>query len=170
MVTTSLDVFMDTVWDKECPVHYKKFLIAYHTWCNKESHLIVRAFRNVVKPYLEERGYQFYKDSYYICSTNSLIKKPNIEHMKNFLDTDELIYGNDLCVPKKLFIMYFRWYCQKVGIKRIENVEPLFELPFLAKNLVVINYAGQYRGKMYAEQDFIFGVDVVEKTYEELDV
>lgn len=171
MDTTSLEVFLDTAWDKECPVHFKKFLLAYHDWCTKESRHIVRAFRNVVRPFLEERGYQFYKDSFYICKTSSLIKKPMTEHMKDFLDTDEeVIYGSDLRMPKTSFIQYFRRYCARKDIKRIGNVESLFELPFLAKNLVVLPYSGHYRGKMYAEQDFIFGVDTIEVSYADLDV
>jgi len=40
MVTTSLDVFLDTVWDKECPVHFKNFLVAYRDWCIKESQIM----------------------------------------------------------------------------------------------------------------------------------
>jgi hypothetical protein len=170
MDTTSLEVFLDTAWDKECPVHFKKFLLAYHDWCTKESRHIVRAFRNVVRPFLEERGYQFYKDSFYICKTSSLIKKPMTEHMKDFLDTDDFLYGSDLSMPKKLFIQYFRQYCQQMDVKRIGNVESLFELPFLAKNLVVLPYSGTYRRKMYAEQDFIFGIDTIEVNYTELEV
>ena len=169
MVTTCLDVFLDTVWDKECPVHFKNFLVAYRDWCIKESQIMVRAFRNVAKPYLQERGYQFYKDSFYICKTSSLIKKPMTEHMKDFLDTDEVIYGSDLRMPKKLFIQYFRQYCQRMDVKRIGNVESLFELPFLAKNLVVLPYSGTYRRMMYAEQDFVFGIDTVERSYGRLD-
>jgi hypothetical protein len=162
MDTTSLELFIDTAWDKECPVHFKKFLVAYHDWCTKESRHIVRAFRNVARPFLEERGYQFYKDSFYICKTSSLVKKTNIDHMNNFLDTDEIIHGIDLRMPKKLFIQQFRHYCARKDIKRIGDVESLFELPFLTKNLIVVNYSGTYRGKMYAEQDFIFGIDTVE--------
>ena len=165
MDTTSLEVFLDTVWDKECPVHFKKFLIAYHNWCIKESQPIVRAFRDIAKPHLEKRGYQFYNDSFYICKTDSIIKKPKIEYMKNFLDTGDFIYGVDLRIPKKLFIQYFRQYCQRNGIERIKNVESLFELPFLAKNIIVINYTGIYKGKAFAPQDFIFGVDIMEEEY-----
>ena len=73
-------------------------------------------------------------------------------------------------MPKKLFIQYFRQYCQQIDVKRIGNVESLFELPFLTKNLVVLPYSGTYRGKMYANQDFIFGIDTVEISYTDLDV
>ena len=165
MDTTSLEVFLDTVWDKECPVHFKKFLLAYQHWCVKESRPMVRASRDVVRPFLHERGYQFYKDSYYICESDSLIKKPMVEHMKNFLDTNDFIYGSDLHIPKKFFIQIFKQYCQINGIECIKNIESLFELPFLAKNLVIINYRGHYRRKMYTDQDFIFGVDVKEQEY-----
>jgi hypothetical protein len=89
--------------------------------------------------------------------------------MKDFLDTDDFVYGSDLSMPKKLFIQYFRQYCQRMDVKRIGNVESLFELPFLAKNLVVLPYSGTYRRKMYTEQDFIFGIDTVERSYGRLD-
>ena len=93
-----------------------------------------------------------------------------MEHMKNFLDTDRFIYGSDLRMPIKLFIQNFRHYCQQIGTKRIENADTLFELPFLAKNLVIINYRGDYRGKMYTDQDFVFGLDTTEVSYADLDV
>ena len=73
-------------------------------------------------------------------------------------------------MPKKLFIQIFKQYCQSNGIECIKNIESLFELPFLAKNLVIINYRGHYRRKMYTDQDFIFGIDTVEVNYSELEV
>lgn len=68
-MVTSLDIFIDTVWDKECPVHFKKFMTAYMYWCKDESQVMVRQFKSkltfpmINDLYLEKRGYELRTDS-----------------------------------------------------------------------------------------------------------
>jgi len=57
----TLDTYMDTVWNKECPVTHKQFVREYYDWCHKEMLPVIRPFKEVLIPYLEKRGLD-YKD------------------------------------------------------------------------------------------------------------
>lgn len=60
-VPDTLALYMDTVWTKECPMTHKQFMYGYFEWCKQEVLPVVRPFKEVIIPYLEERGFG-YKD------------------------------------------------------------------------------------------------------------
>ena len=84
-----------------------------------------------------------------------------MEMMISFIDSGILIQGDDKFMPEKIFIKYFKDYCQS----KQKYTETVYKQLFSDKRIVVKYYSGMYKGRMFNNQRFLFGVDVKEQEY-----
>jgi len=88
-----------------------------------------------------------------------------MEHMKDFLDSSSVIYGTDKYVPEKIFVRFFKQYCCENNTHINRYIKSIYEVPFSERGLVIRCHTGMYKGKSFAPQDFIFGIDIMEEEY-----
>jgi hypothetical protein len=82
------------------------------------------------------------------------------------------VYGVDKYIPQKLFVQIFNQHCQENVLGRSKFNEDIYAGPFSSREIDVKSGSLTYRGKAYANQKFIYGVDAIEDNYtgEDLDV
>jgi hypothetical protein len=92
--------------------------------------------------------------------------------LQHFLASDKLVYGVDKYIPQKLFVQIFNQHCQENVLGRSKFNEDIYAGPFSSREIDVKSGSLTYRGKAYANQKFIYGVDAIEDNYtgEDLDV
>jgi NOL1/NOP2/fmu family ribosome biogenesis protein len=92
--------------------------------------------------------------------------------LQHFLASDKLVYGPDKCIPQKLFVQIFNQHCQENVLGRTKFNEDIYAGPFSSREIDVKSASMTYRGKAYANQKFVFGVDALEDNIigEDLDV
>jgi hypothetical protein len=84
-----------------------------------------------------------------------------MEMMISFIESDILIRGDDKFIPEKIFIKYFKDYCQS----KQKYTESVYKRPFSDKKIDIKYHSGMYKGRMFNNQRFLFGVDVKEQEY-----
>ena len=92
--------------------------------------------------------------------------------LQHFLASDKLVYGVDKFIPQKLFVQIFNQHCQENVLGRSKFNEDIYAGPFSSREIDVKSGSLTYRGKAYANQKFIHGVDAIEDNYtgEDIDV
>jgi NOL1/NOP2/fmu family ribosome biogenesis protein len=92
--------------------------------------------------------------------------------LQHFLASDKLVYGVDKFIPQKLFVQIFNQHCQENVLGRSKFNEDIYAGPFSSREIDVKSGSMTYRGKAYANQKFIHGVDAIEDNYtgEDIDV
>ena len=92
--------------------------------------------------------------------------------LQHFLASDKLVYGVDKFIPQKLFVQIFNQHCQENVLGRSKFNEDIYAGPFSSREIDVKSGSITYRGKAYANQKFIHGVDAIEDNYtgEDIDV
>jgi hypothetical protein len=83
--------------------------------------------------------------------------------LHNFLASDKVVYGPDKCIPQKLFVQIFNQHCQENVLGRCRFNEDIYAGPFSSREIDVRTGSATYRGKAYANQKFVHGVDAVEE-------
>jgi hypothetical protein len=83
--------------------------------------------------------------------------------LQNFLSSEKVQFGDDLCVPQKVFVAVFNQHCHENNLGRAKFNPDFYAGPFSSRNLEVRNETKTYKGRAYTNQPFIFGVDTVQE-------
>ena len=138
------DPHLDDKLDAELPAILLKCVKAYLDFGQKYSN---QNIWNIVPEYF--KGVQ----TQVAMVTNSL---------QNFLASEKLKYGPDLCVPQKIFTQIFNQHCQENNLGKFKFNPDFYAGPFSSRDLVVSVEARTYKGRAYPPQPMIMGVDVVD--------
>ncbi len=86
--------------------------------------------------------------------------------LQNFLESEKLEYHPEKFVPQKLFVHVFNQHCQENNLPRSKFNPDIYVGPFSSKEIEVRSTSVQYRGRMYASQPIIYGVDIIQENIE----
>jgi NOL1/NOP2/fmu family ribosome biogenesis protein len=88
----------------------------------------------------------------------------------HFMESEKLEYGPDKFVPQKLFVHMFNQHCQENNLQRSRFNPDVYAGPFSQKELEVRSEAVTYKGRPYANQPIIYGVDVLQDVISNIDI
>ena len=140
------DCKLDEKLDAEIPAILYKCLRAYLEYAQKYSH---QDIWNITPAYFKQVQTQV------AMVTNTL---------HNFLASEKVQYGEDMCVPQKIFVQLFNQHCQENNLGKVKFNPDFYAGPFSARDIEVRSEAVTYKGRAYATQPVIYGLDVVEET------
>ena len=135
------DPHLEDKLDVEIPTILVKCVRAYLDYAEKYSH---KDIWNVLPDYFAK-------------VQNQVANVTNPLH--HFLSSDKVIYGREMCVPHKLFVQIFNQHCQENMLGRCRLNEDIYAGPFSSRELEVKTMTTVYKGKAYANQKFIVGMD-----------
>ena len=138
------DPHLDDKLEKEMPVILLKCVRAYLDYAQKYSD---QDIWNVVPTYFKTIQTQV------AMVTNSL---------QNFLASEKVQYDKELFVPQKIFIQIFNQHCQENNLGKFKFNSDFYAGPFSSRKLEVRSEARTYKGRAFAAQPIVFGLDVVE--------
>jgi Family of unknown function (DUF5906) len=81
--------------------------------------------------------------------------------LQNFLASEKVQFGKELCVPQRLFVQALQNHCIDNGFGRIKFTNDFYAGPFSSKEITVRVDSRSHHGKAYIAQPFIFGLDLV---------
>ena len=84
--------------------------------------------------------------------------------LHNFLESTNLVFGEELYVPQKIFVQVFNQHCQANNLGRPKFNPDFYAGPFSSREIEVREESLTYKGRVYPKQPFIFGLDVLEDT------
>ena len=142
------DCKLDEKLDAELPIILYKCVRAYLEYAQMYSG---QDIWNVVPAYFKQVQTQV------AMVTNTL---------HNFLASEKVRYGKGLFVPQKVFVQNFNIHCHENNLGKVKFNPDFYAGPFSARDIEVRSEAVTYRGRGYANQPVIFGLDVVEETIE----
>ena len=145
---TTADPTLEQKLDTEIPAILCKCVKAYLEYAEKYNS---QDIWNVVPKYFKDIQKQI------AVVTNTL---------QNFLESEKLVFGPENFVPQKLFVQIFNQHCQENNLPRSKFNPDVYAGPFSSRELEVRNVEVQYRGRMYASQPIIYGVDIVQENIE----
>lgn len=88
----------------------------------------------------------------------------------HFMESEKLVYGSDKFVPQKVFVNIFNQHCAENNLPKSKFNPDIYAGPFSQKELEVRSEAVSYKGKQYATQPIIYGVDVVQEDINNIDI
>ena len=141
------DTNLDEKLDEELPIILLKCVKAYLEY--SQSEMGEQDIWNVVPKYFKKIQTQV------AMVTNSL---------QNFLASEKLRFGPDLCIPQKLFVQSFNQHCQENNLGRFKFNPDFYAGPFSAKKLEVRTETRMHEGTPYSKHPFIFGVDLIDES------
>ena len=134
--------------DAEIPIILLKCVRAYLEYSQKYAN---KDIWNVVPEYFKQVQTQV------AMVTNTL---------QNFLASEKVRYAEDACVPQKIFIQVFNQHCQENNLGKVKFNPDFYAGPFSTRDVEVRSEAVTYKGRAYANQPVVFGLDVIEETLE----
>ena len=81
----------------------------------------------------------------------------------HFLESEKIEFSTEKCIPQKLFVHMFNQHCQENNLPRSKFNPDVYAGPFSAREIEVRSDAVQYRGRAYATQPIIYGLDVIQE-------
>jgi hypothetical protein len=133
--------------DEEIPTILCKCIRAYLDYSNKYSN---KDIWNVLPAYFKN-----------VQAQVATVTNP----LQHFLASDKLMYGQDKSIPQKVFVQIYNQHCQENVLGRCKFNEDIYAGPFSSREIEVRTESITYRGKAYANQKIIFGMDVHEENY-----
>jgi phage/plasmid-associated DNA primase len=88
----------------------------------------------------------------------------------HFLESEKVEYGSGKFVPQKLFVHMFNHHCQENNLQKSKFNPDVYAGPFSQRELEVRTEACAYRGRQYAPQPVIYGVDIVSDIDSNIDI
>ena len=82
--------------------------------------------------------------------------------LQNFLASEKCLFGTDRFIPQKIFVAHFKTHCTENNLGVCKFNQDIYAGPFSSREIEVRNEAREYKGSMYSNQPFIFGVDIGE--------
>ena len=89
-----------------------------------------------------------------------------LHSLVGFMETPEIIYGEELLVPLNIFRSNYRTYCSNIGAKPRTWKLELYEGPFSQKNVTIEIGDFEWRGQIIKNREYIKGLTVEEKFME----
>jgi hypothetical protein len=143
------DPKLDEKLDTEMACILVKCVRAYLDYTNKYAN---QDIWNVLPKYFKEMRNKI------ATSTNSL---------HNFLMSEKVIFGPGKFVPQKVFVNVFMSHCGENNLMRPRGFgEDIYAGPFSSRDLEVRIATVSYNGTNYASQPVIYGVDLVQTSFE----
>ncbi len=139
------DPHLDDKLDGELPAILCKCVKAYVEFAHKYSD---QDIWNVLPRYFKDIQKQI------AIVTNTL---------QNFLESEKVEYGSDKFVPQKFFVHMFNQHCQENNLPKSKFNPDVYAGPFSSRELEVRSEAVTYRGKPYATQPVIYGIDLIQE-------
>jgi hypothetical protein len=139
------DPHLDDKLDKELPVILEKCVRAYLEFAQKYGD---QDIWNVLPKYFKT-----------VQSQVAMVTNP----LQNFLSSEKVQYGEEMCVPQKVFVSIFNQHCHENNLGRHKFNPDFYAGPFSSRNLEVRNETKTYKGRAYTNQPFVFGVDTVQE-------
>lgn len=146
------DPHLDEKLEKEIPAILCKCVKAYIEFASRYSD---QDIWNVLPKYFKDVQKQIG------VVTNTLL---------HFMESEKLEYGQDKFVPQKLFVHMFNQHCQENNLPKSKFNPDIYAGPFSQKELEVRTEAVTYKGRSYANQPIIYGVDVVQEIISNIDI
>ncbi len=84
--------------------------------------------------------------------------------IQNFLASEKVKYGEELCCPQKIFTQIFNQHCQENNLGKARFNPDFYAGPFSSRDIEVRTAAVTYKGRAYPPQPVVYGIDVVEDT------
>ena len=140
------DPQLDEKLDAELPIILLKCVRAYLEYSQKYAN---KDIWNVVPEYFKQVQTQV------AMVTNTL---------QNFLASEKVRYAEDAFVPQKIFIQVFNQHCQENNLGKVKFNPDFYAGPFSTRDIEVRSAAITYKGRAYAIQPVVYGVDVIEDT------
>jgi hypothetical protein len=135
---------------------------------------IPRILCKCVRAYIEYSGKYASKDIWSVLPAYFKTVQAQVATLTNplqhFLASEKLVYGPEKCMPQNAFVASYKEHCSLNTLGAPKFNEDVYAGPFSSRELEVRTTSMTYRGKAYATQKFIFGVDTVEERYESNDV
>jgi hypothetical protein len=85
--------------------------------------------------------------------------------LHNFMESTNVVYGEDLCVPQKLFVQLFNQHCQSNNLGRPKFNPDFYAGPFSSRDIEVREESITYKDRVYPKQPVVFGLDIVEENF-----
>ena len=141
------DPQLDEKLNGELPIILLKCVRAYIDYSNKFRN---KDIWNVVPEYFK----QVQKQVAMVASS-----------LTNFLESTNVIFGEDLFVPQSIFVAKFNKHASATGFQNNNKNEKFhqdfYAGPFSARDIEVRVETVKYKGRTYNNQAIIFGVDIV---------
>ena len=83
--------------------------------------------------------------------------------LENFLQSPNINMKPDVSCPKAEFVSKFNNYCLANNLGKPKFNYDFYAGPFSQRDIVVRHHTAIYKGKMMANQEFIFGIELVEE-------
>lgn len=139
------DCKLDEKLDTELPTILYKCVRAYLEYSQKHSS---QDIWNVVPAYFKQVQTQV------AMVTNTL---------HNFLASEKVKYDPAAFVPQKIFVQFFNQHCQENNLGKVKFNPDFYAGPFSARDIEVRSEVCTYKGRPYASQPVIWGLDVVQE-------
>ena len=81
----------------------------------------------------------------------------------HFLEDTSVQFGKDLFVPQSIFLAAFNQHCQMNNLGKPRFNEDSYAGAFSQRDITVSTTSLTYRGRMYNNQKFIHGLDVIQE-------
>ena len=84
----------------------------------------------------------------------------------HFLEDTSVQFGKDLCIPQSVFMSAFNQHCQMNNLGKPRFNEDSYAGAFSQRDITVTTASLTYRGRLYNNQKFIHGLDVIQEELE----
>lgn len=141
------DTNLDDKLELELPVILQKCVRAYLCYSQKYAN---KDIWNVVPEYFKTVQRQVAM----VTST-----------LENFLQSPIIKINPEGCCPKAEFVTKFNHYCLANNLGKPKFNYDFYAGPFSQRDIVVRHHTDMYKGKMMANQEFIFGVELIDEDF-----
>jgi|UniRef100_A0AB38ZM19 hypothetical protein len=137
------DIKLDEKLNNELPIILLKCVRAYLDYANKYGS---KDIWNVVPKYFKK----IQKQVAMVASS-----------LTNFLESTNVVLGEELFVPQKDFIAKFNQHCKENNLGNHKFHQDFYAGPFSSRNIEVRVETVKYKGRICKNQPIIYGLDVV---------
>lgn len=141
----SADTNLDDKLEPELPMIIQKCVRAYLEYAHKYAN---KDIWNVVPEYFKKIQRQVAM----VTST-----------LENFLQSPVIKMTKDGCCPRAEFVTKFNQYCLANNLGKPKFNYDFYAGPFSQRDITVRHHTAMYKGKMMANQEFIFGIELIDE-------
>ena len=138
------DPTLDDKLETELPLILQKCIRAYLEYSQKYAK---KDIWNVVPEYFKN----IQKQVAMVTST-----------LENFLQSPTVVLNPKSCCPRAEFVSKFNQYCTANNLGKPKFNYDFYAGPFSQRDITVRHHTMTYKGKMVANQEFIFGIDLID--------
>ena len=123
----------------------------------------VRAYLEYSNKYSDKDIWQVVPEYFKIIQSQVAMVTNSLQH---FLSSEKINFGEDMCCPQKLFVQMFNQHCIENNLGKFKFNPDFYAGPFSSRDIIVRTESMTYKGRAYASQPFVFGLDLVQDTVE----